>query len=98
MVEVSLCMGSSCFARGNDLLLAALEGAIKKNGWEDKILLSGARCENRCGEGPNLTVDGVLYQGLDEGAFMDLIMEKMGLPSPRESGRIFGKNRERLLQ
>lgn len=81
VVDVSLCMGSSCFARGNNRLLESLEQAIELNGWQERISLVGARCDNRCGDGPNVTVDGKLYQGLDVGAFMDLIQRKMVDPT-----------------
>lgn len=78
MVEISLCMGSSCYARGNNKLLAVIEKAIATNNWQDRVILSGARCENRCGDGPNVIVDGKLYQGMDEGALLDLLNDKLG--------------------
>lgn len=81
LIDISLCMGSSCFARGNNRMLEMLEDAIEKNRWQDRVSLAGARCENRCGQGPNVVVDGALYQGLDEGALLDLLTEKMGDPS-----------------
>ena len=81
VVDISLCMGSSCFARGNNRLLEILEDAIEKNAWQEKVLLSGARCNNCCGEGPNLTIDGTTYHGMDEGALMDLLAEKLGTPA-----------------
>lgn len=76
---IALCMGSSCFARGNQSVLETLENMIRDNGWEDKIHLSGLRCENKCSEGPNIKIDGQLYQALDTGALMDLIAQKMGV-------------------
>ena len=86
-IEVSLCMGSSCFTRGNNRLLEAVEGLIRKNSWEELVELSGSRCENRCGDGPNVVVDGVLHQRLDEGALMDLIAEKVGTLSGQTLSR-----------
>lgn len=83
-LEIALCMGSSCFTRGNNRLLKALEDSIKENAWQDRVTLSGIRCENRCGQGPNVFVDGKLYQGLDAGALLDLLFEKLGRP---ENGR-----------
>lgn len=78
-IRIALCMGSSCFARGNNLALDALERIIADNNWQERIHLSGLRCENRCAEGPNITIDGVLYQGLDLGALMDLLADKLGV-------------------
>lgn len=79
-IEISLCMGSSCFARGNNRLLNLLEEQIGKNGWGDRIALSGARCGELCGEGPVIRIDGRLYRGLDEGALFDLIQDLLAIP------------------
>jgi NADH:ubiquinone oxidoreductase 24 kD subunit len=81
VIEISLCMGSSCFARGNNRLLEMLETAIEKNNWQERVSLAGGRCQNRCGEGPNIIVNGTLYHGMDEGALLDLLTKKMGDPS-----------------
>ncbi len=31
---------------------------LKKNHLDDKVVLKGARCTNRCSEGPYLTING----------------------------------------
>ncbi|MCC8190318.1 MAG: (2Fe-2S) ferredoxin domain-containing protein [Planctomycetes bacterium] len=77
-VTIALCMGSSCFARGNNVLLERLEDLIKDRGWEDKVALSGLRCEDRCSQGPNMKIDGVLYQGIDDGVLLDLLESLLG--------------------
>lgn len=94
-LEISLCMGSSCFARGNNVLLEMLENLIESRGWTDRVVLSGARCENRCSEGPNIRINGQLYQGLDEGALMDLLEKRFdGAISTRLSSVRKTKERE----
>lgn len=76
-VEIQVCMGSSCFARGNNALLDTIEELIQSHGWQDKIRLSGLHCQNLCSEGPNVKIDEVLYQGLDSGALLDLLEKKL---------------------
>ncbi|MCD8139028.1 MAG: (2Fe-2S) ferredoxin domain-containing protein [Planctomycetaceae bacterium] len=78
-IHIALCMGSSCFARGNNRVLDVLERVIEENGWKHKVHLSGLRCQNHCADGPNLTIDGELYQGLDSGAILDLLSDKLGV-------------------
>lgn len=78
-LTIALCMGSSCFARGNNILLERLEDLIKERGWEERVALSGLRCEDRCSQGPNIKINGVLYQALDEGALLDLLESKLGV-------------------
>ncbi len=55
---------------------------IRRNEWEAKVSLSGSRCESRCGDGPNVTVDGTLYHGMDIAAIERLLEAKLGHPSP----------------
>ena len=77
-VEIALCMGSSCFAKGSGALLEMLEDLVKTRGWEDKVSLSGLRCEDRCTDGPNIRIDDTLYQKMDEGALIDALETKLG--------------------
>jgi NADH:ubiquinone oxidoreductase subunit E len=79
-LEVTLCMGSSCFARGNNLLLADLEDVIARNAWRDRVRLAGCRCLNLCGGGPNLKIDGRLRQNLDFAAVEELLAGLLAAP------------------
>lgn len=63
-ITVELCMGSSCFARGNSEILQALESFIAERGLEDNIELVGHLCLGKCNEGPNLRIDGTDYSGI----------------------------------
>lgn len=88
MVEIQLCMGSSCFARGNNATLEALEDAIEKNGWKDRVSLAGMHCRNKCGEGPNVIVDGQLHTGIDSGTLLDMISRRLGGQTTGSSARL----------
>lgn len=65
-INITVCMGSSCFARGNQQNLTFIEAFIKSHGLEADIDLSGTRCENKCATGPNVIINGVEYSGVDE--------------------------------
>ena len=65
-IKITVCMGSSCFARGNQQNLAFIEAFMKAHDLEAEIDLAGARCENKCATGPNITINGVEYNGVDE--------------------------------
>lgn len=65
-MKITVCMGSSCFARGNDRNLEFLENYIKENSLEAEIELAGNRCEGKCATGPNIIIDGVEYTEMDE--------------------------------
>lgn len=65
-MKITVCMGSSCFARGNAQNLEFIENYIKENGLDAEIELTGARCEGKCAAGPNIIIDGVEYSEMDE--------------------------------
>ena len=64
--NITVCMGSSCFARGNQQNLETIDNFIKENGLEAEIELSGSRCEGKCVTGPNIIINGVEYTEVDE--------------------------------
>ncbi len=64
-LNITVCMGSSCFARGNQENLAFIEEYIQKNGLNAEIDLEGMRCENNCAKGPNIYINGVEYNEVD---------------------------------
>lgn len=74
-LNINVCMGSSCFARGNATNLEFIENYIKENGLEAQIDLSGSRCEGKCITGPNIVINGVEYTEVDEDKIKDILDE-----------------------
>lgn len=63
-ITVELCMGSSCFARGNSEILQAVETYLSEKGLQDRVELVGHLCLGKCNQGPNLRIDGTDYSGI----------------------------------
>lgn len=59
--NIKVCMGSSCFARGNSQNLSFLEDYINENNLSAKIELVGAHCNEKCDIGPNIYINDKLY-------------------------------------
>jgi len=57
-VEVEICLGSSCFARGNAQNLEAIETYLLNHGMQNSVRLKGCLCKDECKRGPNLVVRG----------------------------------------
>lgn len=74
--DITVCMGSSCFARGNEQNLAFIENYIKEHGLEAEISLAGSLCEAKCAKGPNIIINGVEYNNVDEQKITE-ILEKV---------------------
>ena len=69
---ITICMGSSCYARGNAGHLEIIEEFIAMHGLED-VEVVGRRCENVCTKGPTIAIDGVPYYGIDRNTLIDLL-------------------------
>jgi NADH:ubiquinone oxidoreductase subunit E len=62
--EMHICLGSSCFSRGNKEVVTFIREYLKKNHLEDKVIFKGARCMGRCSNGPNLRINDDLKEGV----------------------------------
>ncbi|MBR1949158.1 MAG: (2Fe-2S) ferredoxin domain-containing protein [Alphaproteobacteria bacterium] len=71
--KIQVCMGSSCFARGNNKNLDVITKYIRDNNLNVEIELSGLRCCSLCSKGPNITIDGVEYNNVDSGTLIDIL-------------------------
>jgi NADH:ubiquinone oxidoreductase subunit E len=83
-IVVTICLGSSCFARGNNIILQTLQAYIKTNHLEDRVKLVGSRCEGQCGKGPNIKFNNDLYHDMDAGAAVDLLKDYLGRMETKE--------------
>ena len=59
---MQICLGSSCFSRGNKEVVNFIRDYLKKNHLEDKVIFKGSHCMGNCNNGPNLVIDGKLIE------------------------------------
>jgi len=62
--NIEICLGSSCFSRGNRELVQVIRDYLRKNHLSDKVVLKGARCMNRCSEGPFVIINGKIFTSI----------------------------------
>lgn len=58
MIEVSVCVGSSCHMRGSYQVIKTFTELIKRNDLENEVKLKASFCMGRCMSGISLLVDG----------------------------------------
>jgi len=69
---IHICLGSSCFSRGNKDVVAYIKEYLKKNHLEDKVVFKGARCMGNCSKGPNMKIgediliENITLAGIEE--------------------------------
>jgi NADH:ubiquinone oxidoreductase subunit E len=62
--EMHICLGSSCFSRGNKEVVSFIREYLKRNHLEDKVVFRGARCMGLCSNGPNLRINDIITEGV----------------------------------
>ena len=77
MLKIEICMGSSCYSRGNSKSVELVENFIREKNLEAEIRLAGRLCHRNCSEGPNIIVNGNLHKGCQPECVIDLITHYM---------------------
>ncbi|HEY3452332.1 MAG TPA: (2Fe-2S) ferredoxin domain-containing protein [Myxococcales bacterium] len=77
-VHISICMGSSCFARGNLRTLELLRERLKARGQEGTVAIKGVLCCGQCSHGPNLTIEGQAQEQIEPAALGALLDRYLG--------------------
>lgn len=61
---IELCMGSSCYSRGNGRSVQIIEEYVQKKNCEESVRIQGRLCSGQCADGPCITIDGTDYTGV----------------------------------
>ncbi len=77
-VEIVVCLGSSCFARGNAENLAILKNYVQRPGSNASLRLTGSLCKDRCKDGPNLMIAGKLHHCVTAARLRELLDQPDG--------------------
>ena len=72
-LNITVCLGSSCFARGNEEHLNFIEDYVVENNLDAVIDICGSRCEGKCAQGPNITINGKLYSNITKEKLKDIL-------------------------
>lgn len=62
VTELVICLGSSCFARGNKKILESIQQYIKDNKLEGQVKFRGNHCFGKCNKGPVLKIGENIYE------------------------------------
>jgi len=57
MLTVTVCVGSSCHLKGARDVIVRFNVLLEEHGLQNKVLLKGSFCMERCGEGVNWQID-----------------------------------------
>ncbi len=71
--KIVVCMGSSCYLRGNRDTLEIIKRYIAENNFDADIELKGALCEEKCKYGPNIRINDMLYSNVEPNTVTDIL-------------------------
>lgn len=74
---IVICMGSSCFLRGNRENLELIKKYIEQNNLIAEVELIGELCANKCSKGPNIFINGELYSEITPNALDNILEEAL---------------------
>jgi NADH:ubiquinone oxidoreductase subunit E len=74
--RIQICMGSSCFSRGNGLNAELLQRLVAEGSLKATIggaEVSGTLCEGLCKDGPIIVIDGTVHRGVTATTLPDIL-------------------------
>lgn len=77
-VEIKICLGSSCFSRGNRTILQEINKYIESKQVKDRVFFHGAHCFGDCNDGPKIEVNGILHCKVNSSMVFDILNEAFG--------------------
>ncbi|HPG73333.1 MAG TPA: NAD(P)H-dependent oxidoreductase subunit E [Bacteroidales bacterium] len=72
-VEITICLGSSCFSRGNKEMVAHIQDYLHERNLNDAVIFKGGHCFGNCSNGPVIIVNGQAYYGINKIAVTEIL-------------------------
>ncbi len=89
--KIVICMGSSCYTRGNARNVELAEKFLEEHGLNENAELEvdvcGGLCTENCLNGPIVLIDGTVYKHVDEGLLLDLLNANISSAKNKEAAR-----------
>jgi NADH:ubiquinone oxidoreductase subunit E len=71
--NITICMGSSCFSRGNNRNIEVMQEYLATRSLPPGVELKGHLCEGHCKSGPNVVINGKTYHEVDPIVILGLL-------------------------
>ncbi|MDT8400341.1 MAG: (2Fe-2S) ferredoxin domain-containing protein [Bacteroidales bacterium] len=77
--EIRICLGSSCFARGNKDIVEELNSFLEKHHLRDKLVIKGSHCLGNCQKGPNISFNDDIIGDIKKGNIEMILKDRPGI-------------------
>ena len=72
-ILIDICMGSSCFCRGNNRNVELIQTFISEGHCTNRFRLEGHLCQGKCKSGPNIVLGGKAFAEVDPVSLIGLL-------------------------
>lgn len=72
-VAITICLGSSCFARGNSKVLEVVKSYLQQNKVDGSLSFKGELCQEHCSKGPVIQINNVEYYEVSASNVIDIL-------------------------
>ncbi len=72
-IKISICLGSSCFSRGNKKSTEIIQEYIKRNNLSSEINFQGCLCTSNCSQGPVININDKSYYQVEPITVIDIL-------------------------
>lgn len=74
--NIKICLGSSCFSRGNSANVDVVKQFLREHGLEADVTFSGRLCEDMCSRGPIIVIDDKVYEEVNLSRLHKILQEE----------------------
>ena len=86
MLTIQVCVGSSCYLRGANGVIAALQEMIQSHRLDARVVLKGSFCLEKCTEGVSVAIGQQVYTRVRPEDIPRLLAQE--LPHPAREGEM----------
>lgn len=76
-LQIVICLGSSCFSRGNRDTLEVIKKYLHTHAVEDRVVFKGQLCSQACNKGPVVWINGTKYETITPSNIIPLLDQLM---------------------
>lgn len=71
--EITICLGSSCFSRGNKEILDIVKSFLREHNLDKHVFFHGDLCSNHCEHGPVMKIDDQFFENVTPDNVFDIL-------------------------
>lgn len=76
-IKITICLGSSCFSRGNGTTLELIRKYLDENHLTDEVDFRGKLCACDCSHGPIIEINDIKFEAVSESNILNILEQQL---------------------